>query len=505
MQTSSDRVSKLAGRAEFHSVLDGQERTGQERVPLLDPASGAEWGAVSWSLEHVDEAVARADDAFRTGSWPLATRSARADVLDAIGRGVLERVDEIAVLETLASGKPLAATRAEVRVSARWWEYYAALLRTLRDEDLELSASKRARLTHEPMGVVALVTPFNGAFSLGTWKLAPALAAGNAVVIKPPLNSPGSTVILREVMQAAGLPDGVVQVVQGGAEVGSRLVEHPGVAMVSFTGSTAAAMRVGRAVSGRLGRFVAEAGGKSAHIVFEDAHIRDAVTAVVQGGFSGTGQTCVAGSRVLVHRSIAPEFTAELLQRISRLRVGDPLEDTTHLGPIASAAQHARILDLIATAISEGAKVLTGGTTPPDVPSGLRGGYWVSPTVLEVADNAATICQTEVFGPVLALMEFDDEAEAVAWANDTAFGLAAGFWTQDAARIHRVGRQLQAGTVWVNTYRGMDWQTPFGGYKHSGLGRENGVEGLREFQETKAVVQEFGRAADPFGLVPPEG
>lgn len=502
MKTSTQDTSHHIDRTDFHSILDEQQRVGTHHVPLIDPSRGSEWGVVSWALEHVGEAVSLAEQSYQEGTWAHATRAARADVLDAIGRGVSERIDEIAVLETLANGKPLAATRAEVAVSVRWWEFYAALLRTLRDESLELSESKQAQLTQEPVGVVALVTPFNGAYSLGTWKLAPALAAGNSVVVKPPLNSPASTVILHEVMQEAGLPRGVVQIVQGGAEVGSALVEHPGVRMVSFTGSTGAAGSVGRAVSARLARFVAEAGGKSAHVVFEDADIRDAVTAVVQGGFSGTGQTCVAGSRVLVHRSIAQEFTAQLLRRISLLRVGDPFDAQTHLGPIASAAQYSRIRDLIDRAVSDGAELLSGGVTPPEVPEGLRGGYWVAPTVLKVDDHRAMICQTEVFGPVLAIVEFDDEAEAVALANDTDFGLAAGFWTRDAARIHRVSRLLQAGTVWVNTYRGMDWQTPFGGYKHSGIGRENGLEGLREFQETKAVVQEFGRAADPFGLAP---
>ncbi|UOR02484.1 aldehyde dehydrogenase family protein [Leucobacter allii] len=502
MHTANDGSSTRIDRTEFHSVLDGQPRVGPHRVPLVDPARGAEWGTVSWAPDHVREAVDLAGEAFRTGSWARAPRAERADVLDAIGRGVLERVEEIAVLETLANGKPLAATRAEVGASARWWGYYAALLRTLRDESIELSASKQAQIVQEPVGVVALVTPFNGAFSLGTWKLAPALAAGNAVVVKPPLDSPASTMILLEVLHQAGLPRGVVQLVQGGAEVGAALVEQPETAMVSFTGSTRAAGAVGRAVSGRLARFVAEAGGKSAHIVFEDARISDAVTAVVQGGFSGTGQTCVAGSRILVHRAVVAEFTAELLQRISRLRVGDPFVAETHLGPIATATQHARIRKLIDEAVSEGAEVLTGGSTPPAVPAALANGYWVAPTVLRVDDHRARICQTEVFGPVLALVEFDDEAEAIALANDTEFGLAAGFWTQDAGRIRRVSGLLQAGTVWVNTYRGMDWQTPFGGYKHSGIGRENGLEGLREFQETKAVVQEFGRAADPFGLAP---
>nr|WP_276544189.1 aldehyde dehydrogenase family protein [Brevibacterium luteolum] len=480
--------------------MNDAPREGEMIEPLIDPATGDEWGSVSWEERYVSEAVDLASDAITVSDWSQMHRSARADVLERVGSAVLDRQEEIALLETMATGKPLASTRAEVAASVGWWRYQASLLRTLRDEWLELSPSKHAQLRYEPVGLVAIVTPFNGAFSLGTWKLAPALAAGNAVVIKPPINSPASTLLLVEALREAGVPKGIVQVVQGGSEVGSRLVGHPDVSMVSFTGSSEAAATVGQATSSRLSKFVAEAGGKSAHIIFEDANLVDAVTAVVQGAFSGSGQTCVAGSRVLVQDSIRDQFVSKLLERIGRLNIGDPFSDKTHLGPIASKEQYNRILDILSAGQEEGAEVLVGGGPSISLPIELRQGFWLEPTVLRVEANSSRICQTEIFGPVISVMEFSQECDAVAIANDSPYGLAAGFWTSDPSRIRRVANSLKAGTVWVNSYRGMDWQTPFGGYKMSGLGRENGVEGLREFQELKAIVSDVDSAADPFGL-----
>ncbi|WP_395474719.1 aldehyde dehydrogenase family protein [Saccharopolyspora spinosa] len=293
--TTSPDLFALLSTTEFHSDINGRTRQGTRHEALTDPATGQPWGTVSHNVDLVDEAVAVARATYASGEWRSVSNLQRADVLDAIGRGIDARVDEIAALETLANGKPFPATKAEVAVSARWWQYYAALLRTTREERLSISATKEATLRYEPVGVVTLITPFNGAFSLGTWKLAPALASGNAVIIKPPLNSPGSSILLKQIVTEAGVPNGAVTIVQGGTGVGQRLVEHKSVDMVSFTGSTAAAAQVGMSVSSHLGHFVAEAGGKSAHIIFDDAPLDDAVTAVVQGGFSATGQTCVAG------------------------------------------------------------------------------------------------------------------------------------------------------------------------------------------------------------------
>lgn len=484
----------------FGSIIRGEERVGGTTEELIDPATGESWGSVSWDVSFASEAVEAARLNFAGRSWADWSRTERADLFDAISRGIESRADELAELETRANGKPVAATKAEVLAGVRWWQYYSALLRGLRESHFRNSNTKHTLIEHEPVGVVCLITPFNGAFSLGTWKLAPALAAGNSVIVKPPLTSPGSTLLLLEILTDAGLPSDVVQIVQGGAEVGNALVQHPGIDMVSFTGSTAAAQRVGAAVSGRLAKFVAEAGGKSAHIVFEDADIEEAVTAVIQGVFSGSGQTCVAGSRVLVQRGIAAEFSTALVARVQQLRVGDPRDPATHLGPIATQQQLERIQEMLRQAADEGIETLSGGSAPGDLAAPLRSGYWLAPTVLRSTQGAEKIWREEVFGPVLTLVEFADEEAAVELANDSEFGLAAGFWTQDARRIARVSRRLQAGTVWVNCYRGMDWETPFGGFKQSGLGRENGIEGLREFQQVKAIVMDSGRAADPFGI-----
>lgn len=484
----------------FGSLIKGEPRVGDSSVPLTDPATGTRWGEVTWGVGAVAEAVEAARASFVRGKWADGSRAERADVFDAISIGIDARKDELAELESLANGKPIAATRAEVLASARWWQYYAALLRGLREVHFRNSRTRHTLVEHEAIGVVGLITPFNGAFSLGTWKLAPALAAGNSVVIKPPLNSPGSSLVLAEILTTAGIPDDVVHIVQGGSEVGNELVNDPGIDMISFTGSTEAAKKVGAAVSGRLARFVAEAGGKSAHIIFDDANVEEAVTAVTQGVFSGSGQTCVAGSRVLVQKGIAQKFSDELLSRVRKLRVGDPRDSATHLGPIATSQQLERIQTMLAQAASEGVETLTGGAEPEALPGELADGYWLAPTVLRSANASEEICRQEVFGPVLVMVEFAEEEEAVALANDSEFGLAAGFWTNDARRIDRVSRGLQAGTVWVNSYRGMDWETPFGGYKQSGIGRENGIEGLREFQQVKSVVIDSGHAADPFGI-----
>lgn len=500
MNTQSSAGNGTGKPTAFGSLINGERRVGESREALVDAATGATWGDVSWSVDHVAEAVDTAQRSFTSRNWVDWTRVERADLFEAISKSIESKADELAELETLANGKPIAATRAEVLASVRWWQYYAALLRGLRESHFRNSHTRHTLLEHEPVGVVCLITPFNGAFSLGTWKLAPALAAGNSVIIKPPVNSPGSSLVLADILHEAGLPVGALQIVQGDAEVGSALVSHPGVDMISFTGSTEAAKRVGALASGRLARFVAEAGGKSAHIVFEDADIAEAVTAVVQGVFSGSGQTCVAGSRVLVQRTIAREFSEALVARVRRLRVGDPRSSETHLGPIATQQQLERVQRMLRDAAAAGVETVVGGGTPEGISDELRGGFWLAPTVLRCVNGAENISREEVFGPVLALLEFEDEAEAIALANDSEFGLAAGFWTNDARRIDRVSRRLQAGTVWVNCYRGMDWETPFGGYKQSGIGRENGIEGLREFQQVKSIVMDSGHAADPFGI-----
>jgi len=302
---------------------------------------------------------------------------------------------------------------------------------------------------------------------------------------------------LAELAIEAGIPPGVVNVLTGGIPAATALVESKDIAGVSITGSSAAARSVGAHALSGLKHFSAEAGGKSAHIIFEDANLADAVIAATQGAFNATGQTCVAGSRLFIHESLRDAFVERFLASIQRLRQGDPLLKSTHVGPLAGARHEARVAGFVERAVDEGARVLTGGNRP-DLNETLRAGAWFAPTVIDNVRDDMEICREEVFGPVVTLSTFRNEEEAVERANNVEYGLAAGFWTRDAGRIRRVAQSLQAGTVWVNTYRAIHWRVPFGGVKQSGIGRENGPEGLNEFTQIKSVVHEYGPARNPF-------
>lgn len=480
----------------IRSFVGGAAHAGDgDRVELLDPASGRPWAAAVLDPASAGDAVVAATAA--QPAWGARAGWERATVLRALADLIPRHADELGELEMRANGKPLAATRAEMQALARWYHFYAAATETAEDRLRRLGPVAHAEVVEEPIGVVLAITPFNGAASLGSWKVAPALAAGNAVVLKPPPTAAASSVRLAELALEAGLPAGVLNVVVADAATGERLVRDARVGMVTFTGSTAVALRLGAIAGGRMARFACEAGGKSAHVVFGDADVDSALVAARQGAFSATGQTCVAGSRLLVHDDVFDAFAERFAASAARLRVGDPRSPATHLGPLASAQQLDRVRGYVQRAVAAGARVLTGGESPAQ-PGELAGGYWYAPTVLSDVTPDMEICREEVFGPVTTLQRFWTEDEAVALANDVQFGLAAGLWTRDAARAHRVSRRLAAGTVWVNTYRAIDWRVPFGGYKQSGLGRENGLEALREHTQVKAVVTGFGPAADPF-------
>ncbi|WP_202800348.1 aldehyde dehydrogenase family protein [Nitratireductor aquibiodomus] len=466
-------------------------------VPLVDPATGQTWAQAHNAPEAVDAAIASSIAAFNDDDWAKLTGAERGALLRKLGDLIADNAEELGRLESLANGKPNRATFAEMRATARWYHYYASLAETRNGLTRQVGCNVDARIEREPLGVVVAITPFNGALSLGSWKLAPALAAGNVVIIKPPADAPASSVRLAELAIEAGFPRGVVNVVIGDGAIGEALATHSDTAMVTFTGSTAVARQLGAKVTGAMKRFVCEAGGKSAHIVFDDADIDSAVIAATQGAFSATGQTCVAGSRLLLHASIADTFLAQYRASIERLRVGDPKTAATHIGPVASVRQLNRIADFVSAALEEGARVLVGGKSP-SMNAPLTGGHWYLPTVIVDVTPDMQIVREEVFGPVVTVQIFDTEEEAVALANSSEFGLAAGFWTTDMRRARRVSRKLKAGTVWVNTYRAIDVQVPFGGYRQSGLGRENGPEALDEFTQIKSVVTDFAPAADPF-------
>lgn len=496
-------VSTAAGFVErfgnqLTSFIGGRfvEAAGEAR-PVVDPSTNVAWTELLVDPRNVAAAVDAAAEAQRDG-WAVSA-ARRSAVLRELATLVEAEAETLAECETLATGKPIDATRAEIAYSAIWYRYYASVVDTEREQSVAISPTKSAQIRQESIGVVGAITPFNGAFSLGAWKFAPALAAGNAVVVKPPVASSVSTLVLAELMTRAGAPDGIFNVVLGDAEVGQLLVDDPRVGAVTFTGSSSVGRAIGARVTGRMGRFVCEAGGKSAHIVMEDADLNSAVIAAAQGVFSGSGQTCVAGSRLLVHRDVYEEFVSRFVAHAAKLVVGDPMNRSVHLGPIATERQFARVRELIDGAVEAGATVLLDGRDP-EIAAGNPGGFWVGPTILADVERDAMICKTEVFGPVVVVQRIDSLDEAIEVANDSEYGLAAGIWTTSQARAHEAAGRLDAGTVWINTYRGMDWRTPFGGYKQSGLGRENGIEALHEFRQMKTVVQDVAPAIDPFGV-----
>ncbi|MCO5089839.1 aldehyde dehydrogenase family protein [Bosea sp. (in: a-proteobacteria)] len=483
---------------DFTGFVDGRPLppTG-DATDLVDPATGRTWARAFGSADHVDAAVAAASAAFLRNDWRQLTPFDRAALLRRLAELIRANAEPLAEFESLANGKTHAVTRREMTATARWYDFYASAVEIRDDISRSPSPFTEARIVREPLGVVVAITPFNGALSLGSWKIAPALAMGNSVILKPPVESPASSLMLARLALEAGFPPGIVNVVLGDGSVGERVATHPDVAMVSFTGSSAVARRLGEKAAASMKRFVCEAGGKSAHIVFADADLGSAVRAATQGAFSATGQVCVAGSRLLVQEEIFETFLAQFIAAAKNIRIGPPSLATSHLGPLASKRQKTRVTAFLEEAIAEGATVAFKGTLP-DMPAEYADGFWFAPTILTGVAAPMRICREEVFGPVVTVQPFRTEAEAVTLANGTEYGLAAGFWTRDAARIHRLACALQAGSVWVNTYRAMNVMLPFGGYKQSGMGRENGIEALDEFAQIKTIVVDHAAHPDHF-------
>jgi acyl-CoA reductase-like NAD-dependent aldehyde dehydrogenase len=487
------REQELPARTAFESFINGKPvGADREERELFHPATGVAWGTVKIADEgDVADAVASAKRAFKSSGWATMSQPERSDALRRLAGLAELHSDEFAHYELLATGKTLQVTAWEGEGLAQWLRFYAGVAEAAAGGALELTAQATAAIIAEPVGVVAAITPFNGALSLGSWKVAPALAVGNSVVLKPPVDAPASSMLLAELAHEAGLPPGTLNVIPGEAEVGRLLASHPDVALLSFTGSTVAAKELASQTGATLKRFVCEAGGKSAHIVFADADRERACDAVLRGVFGNAGQTCVAGSRALISADIYDDFVAELVVRAKALRIGDPSDPATELGPLAAARHLARVTTMTERAIAEGARCLTGGRRP-ELGEPLDGGYFFEPTILEPVSLEQEFWREEVFGPVCAVKSFSTEEEAIALANDSSYGLAAGVWTDSPGRAHRMSRALEAGTVWVNTYRYFDHRVPFGGYKSSGLGRENGAQVLSEFTNTKSVITVHG-------------
>jgi len=458
----------------------------------IDPANGRLNHRVSAAGEHeVDQAVRAARAAADHGAWRDLLPHQRAAILHRIGDLMLARADRFARLQMVENGKVWSECVAQVKSAAATFRYYAAVCETTGSELTPSRGPYVSMTVHEPYGVVGAITPWNSPMTMEAQKVAPALAAGNAVVLKPSELTSAPALELGRIALEAGLPPGLLNVVPGtGAQAGNALVAHPDVHMVSFTGGTASGRRIAAAAAAKLMPVALELGGKSPHVVFDDADVDAAADAIVAGIFEGSGQSCVAGSRLFVQRPLHERLLDAVLDRAWALRVDLPDAPGAQMGPIASFEHRARIAAMVDAARAEGATVACGGR-PPDDPRLAAGAFYL-PTVLTGMDNRATIAQQEIFGPVLCALVFDDEDDLVAQANDSAYGLAAGIWSKDFARCWRVARRLQAGTVWINTYKQLSIATPFGGFKDSGLGREKGIGGLRLYQQAKAVYLGLG-------------
>lgn len=481
--------------------IDGREQkpATEQWIETFDPFHGSAWARIPRGNDYdADLAVAAAKRAMTTGPWAEMTATERGKVLRRISDLVLENIDRLAELEVRDNGKLIAEMKGQLQFTSNVWNYYAGLADKVEGAVMPVEKPDTLALTfREPVGVVAAITAWNSPLSFLATKCAPALAAGCAVVVKPSEFSSASSLEFASIASESGLPDGVLNVVTGyGHEIGSALVEHPDVAMVTFTGSDTTGARIYEAAARNLKRAAMELGGKSPNIIFEDADLDAATAGAVSGIFGAAGQMCTAGSRLLVQNSIKDALTDNLLEVTRSIHIGDPMDPNTQMGPISTRPQFEKVLEYIDIAHADGARCIAGGKVAAG--PGVKGNQFVEPTVFTDVTNDMRIAQEEVFGPILSIIAFEDEAEAIAIANDIAFGLAAGVWTKDLGRIVRVSKALDVGTVWGNTYRTYSYLMPFGGRKRSGLGKEWGLEGINDFLETKSVMISTGSIAASF-------
>jgi aldehyde dehydrogenase (NAD+) len=474
-------------------LIDGQWVEGAKKFDTINPATEEVLTqVVEASSADVDRAVVSARKAFddRKGAWRKMSASERGRLIWRLADLIEKNLEELAELETLDNGKPIFESRfVDIPMVVDVLRYYAGWATKIHGETVNSFENAFTYTLREPVGVVGMIIPWNFPLLLASWKLGPALACGNTVVMKPAEQTPLTALRFGELSVEAGIPAGVINIVTGGPEVGKAIVRHPGIDKIAFTGSTSVGKEIMRGTADTLKRLTLELGGKSPNIVFADADLDNAVKGAINGIFYGKGECCNAGSRLFVERKAQDEFVEKLIGRAKKLQPADPLDPKSRLGAIASQEQMERVLSYIDAGQKEGAKLLTGGKR---VAVGGSKGFFVEPTIFGDVNNTMKIAQEEIFGPVLAVIGFDDMDEAIEQANANPYGLAAAVWTRDIAKAHRVSRQLRAGLVWINTYGLMDAAVPFGGFKNSGFGRELGMHAIEHYTELKSVWLNMG-------------
>jgi aldehyde dehydrogenase (NAD+) len=495
---SEARVEAEAREPKRYGLYVGGEwvdATGKSTIEGVDPTTERAWyTAPNASPDDVDRAVRAARAALGTPQWRGLTQTERGALLRRLAELVAGRVDELARVETLDNGKLLRETTGQAKRVPAFFHYYAGLADKIQGDVIPGAKPDLLNYTlREPIGVVAAIIPWNSPLQLAAMKLAPALACGNTVVVKPSEHASASLLELMPLFEQAGFPPGVVNLITGDGGAGAALSEHPGVDKIAFTGGTEAGRQVALSAASHLARTTLELGGKSPQLVFEDADPQNVAMGLLAGIFAAGGQTCVAGSRAFVHADIYDEVCERVVERTKTVQVGDPLDEGTDLGPLAIEAQRDKVERYVKLGLEQDARLSAGGERPSDRPDG----WFFLPTVFSDVTNEMALVREEIFGPVLGIGRFEDDDEAVRIANDTPYGLAAGVWTRDIARAHTVASRLDAGTVWINTYRSLSPTSPFGGFKDSGIGKENGVEAIHEYTRVKSVWVNL--STDPIG------
>ena len=487
--------------SQYQMFINGQwvEAQNKGRFDSLNPANAQPWASFPHAqAADVNAAVEAAHSAFENPAWRSLHATARGKLLRKLGDLIAANQEKLAQLETNDNGKLIRETMGQIGYMPEFFYYYAGQADKLQGQTLPLDkADMFAYTRHEPLGVVAAIIPWNSPMYLTAVKIAPALAAGNTVVLKPSEHASATIIELMHLVKQAGFPDGVINVVTGfGADTGAALTKHPLVRRIAFTGGPQGARAVVRNSAENLAQVSLELGGKSPNIIFEDADISSAVNGVIAGIFAASGQSCVAGSRLLVQEGVYDEFLAALKVRVAGIIIGDPMDPSSEMGPMATPGQLAIVELMVTKAQAEGAELIYGGKRA----SVAGAGWYYEPTILAVQSHQVSIMQEEVFGPVASIMRFKTETEALALANDSEFGLAAGIWTRDNARVHRMSKAVQAGIIWVNTYRAVSPMGAIGGFKASGYGRESGIDAVKDYTQLKTVWINTSSEpmADPF-------